>query len=119
MKTLTNPTGNHTLTTSLLNTVACLFVMLFSLNGLSQAKPMANPKTELTTLQKVVDDIKAKNESIKNEKNITIMVDEMLVNNLQTFIINPKNIAMVEVLVLEPKPNGEKIKPSIIINTKY
>lgn len=100
-----------------------LFLVLFSLNGFSQTvqKPQADAKnkTEITTLQKVVDDIKAQNESIKNVEHPTIMVNDMLVDNLQSFIINPKDIAMVEVLVLEPKPNGERINPSIIINTKY
>lgn len=118
MKTQSNTTGHYQLTTPLFNTMAWLFLVLFSLNGFSQAKAVANPKTELTTLQKVVDDIKAKNQSLKNVEHPTIMVNDKLVENLKTFIINPKNIAMVEVLVLEPKANGERINPSIIINTK-
>ena len=111
MKKQLNPTGHY-------SGLLWLFLILFSLNGFAQAKAVPHPKTEITTLQKVVDDIKANNESIKHAEHVTIMVDEMLIENLKTFKINPKNIAMVEVLVLEPKANGERVNPSIIINTR-
>ncbi len=122
MKKQSNPIAHYPLTNQLTGGLLWLFLILFSLNGFSQEakKPQAatTSKTELTTLQKVVDEIREQNASIKNVEHLTIMVDEMLVKNLQTFKINPKNIAMVEVLVLQPKANGERVNPSIIINTR-
>lgn len=97
-----------------------LALILFSLNGFSQLihKPTAN-KTHLTTLQKVVDGIKQNNASIKNADSVNVMVNDKLVYNLQNVVIDPKSIALVEVLVLEPKYGSAKqINPSIIINTK-
>lgn len=98
--------------------LAVLLLVLFSLNSFSQTDG-TSINSRLTTLQKVVDGIKEKNQSIKNEENLNVMVNDKLVEDLQNFTIDPKTIAMVEVLVLEPK-NGsrERISPSIIINTK-
>jgi|SRR6218665_1387162 len=103
----------------ILNNLVALLFALFSLNGFSQSSDTEESNKNLTTLQKVVDGIKEKNESIKNEETVNVMVNDKLVEDLQNFIIDPKRIAMVEVLVLEPK-NGsrERIIPSIIINTK-
>lgn len=96
-----------------------LFLVLFSLNGFSQAPQKTETKAAITTLQKVVDGIKEKNVSIKNAEHLNIMVNDKLVENLQGFILDPKNIAMVEVLVLEPKAgSSQRVDPSIIINTK-
>lgn len=91
---------------------------LFSLNGFSQSATN-NDSQRLTSLQNVVQGIKEKNESIKNVEHINVMVNDMLVENLRDFTIDPKSIALVEVVVLEPKSgSGERINPSIIINTK-
>lgn len=95
-----------------------LLVVLISQNGFSQTAKQSAKKTNLTTLQAVVEGIKKNNKSIKNVENLNVMVDDMLVTDLHDFIIDPKHIAMVEVLVLEPKAGGEQINPSIIINTK-
>lgn len=102
-----------------LNSLAALLFALFSLNCFSQSDDTAQSNKNLTTLQKVVDGIKEKNQSIKNEETVNVMVNDKLVEDLQNFTIDPKRIAMVEVLVLEPK-NGsrERVVPSIIINTK-
>lgn len=112
------PTGKTT------NNLLWLVLVLFSLNGFSQtfkkSDPIPNTKDTTTTLQKVVDQIKQKNESIKNAEHLNIMVNDKLVENLQGFILDPKNIALVEVLVLEPKAgSGQQIYPSIIINTRH
>lgn len=98
-----------------------LALLLVSLNGFAQdntAVKLEN-NSRLTTLQKVVDGIKEKNASIRNEQNVNVMVNDKLVENLQSFTIDPKSIALVEVVVLDPKPGSEqRVNPSIIINTK-
>lgn len=98
-----------------------LAILLVSLNGFAQNNmPLKSENnTRLTTLQKVVDGIKEKNASIRNEQNVNVMVNDKLVENLQSFTIDPKSIALVEVVVLDPKPGSEqRVNPSIIINTK-
>lgn len=101
-----------------------LLLILISLNCFSQtvankSEPVISNKEHLTTLQNVVDGIKEKNKSIKNVEHVNVMVNDMLIENLQDFNIDPKSISMVEVLVLEPKAGtGERINPSIIIDTK-
>lgn len=114
MKTLSNIIGYQ-------KNLFSLALLLFSLNGFAQedasAKPEINPR--LTTLQKVVDGIKEKNASIRNKEHVNVMVNDRLVENLQNFTIDPKSIALVEVVVLDPKPGSEQgTNPSIIINTK-
>jgi hypothetical protein len=95
--------------------ILSLVLILVSLNGFSQAVP---GKSNLTTLQNVVENIKEKNVSIKNVEHVNVMVNDMLIKDLRDVTIDPKSISMVEVLVLKPKPDGERINPSIIINTK-
>lgn len=98
-----------------------LALLLFTLHGFAQEDAAAQPisNSRLTTLQKVVDGIKEKNPSIRNEENLNVMVNDRLVDNLQSFTIDPKSIALVEVVVLDPKPGSEQhINPSIIINTR-
>ncbi|MCF6132893.1 hypothetical protein [Flavobacterium wongokense] len=101
-------------TQSQLQNILSLLFILVSLNGFSQTVDKSN----LTTLQNVVENIKQKNESIKNVESVNVMVNDVLIKDLQDFTIDPKSIAMVEVLVLKPKADGAQIKPSIIINTK-
>lgn len=96
-------------------------LLLLTLNSFAQDATSVKPEnnSRLTTLQQFVDSIKEKNESIKNEQNLNVMVNDKLVENLHNFTIDPKNIALVEVVVLEPKAGAEqRINPSIIINTK-
>ncbi|MES2410461.1 MAG: hypothetical protein V4535_03355 [Bacteroidota bacterium] len=101
------------------NLLSLLFILI-SLNGFSQTSTneTKNRKAQLTTLQNVVEEIKEKNSSIKNVECVNVMVNELLIEDLHEFIIDPKSIAAVEVLVLEPKAGAERINPSIIINTK-
>ncbi|MEO5778074.1 MAG: hypothetical protein ABIQ27_14325 [Flavobacterium sp.] len=69
----------------------------------------------LITLEKLVDTIKLENESLRNVKAVNVMVDDMLIENLQHYLINPINIEAQEVLVLNI--NGAN-RASIIINTR-
>lgn len=97
-----------------------LLFILISLTGFSQvsANETANSKAHLTTLQNVVESIKERNNAIKNVECVNVMVNDLLIEDLHDFLIDPKSIAAVEVLVLEPKAGAERISPSIIIDTK-
>ncbi len=101
-----------------------LFLIFTSFSAFSQPirntqqSTISNNNEQLTSLETVVEDIKENNDSIKNAAHINVMVNDKLVENLRDFILDPKSIAMVEVLVLEPKAGKERISPSIIINTK-
>ena len=96
-----------------------LLFILFSLSATSQTMDNDKNKTSTISLADFVETVKAKNESIKNAKNINVMVNDLLIEDLNGFMIDPKNVSKLEVLVLEP--NGakqEERKPSIIITTK-
>ncbi|UPT69581.1 MAG: hypothetical protein M0D53_10405 [Flavobacterium sp. JAD_PAG50586_2] len=113
MKTLSHLIGYKNLVS--------LALLLVSLNGFAQDNTTVKSEnnSRLTSLQKVVDGIKEKNASIRDEQNVNVMVNDKLVENLQSFTIDPKTIALVEVVVLEPKSGSEqRVNPSIIINTK-
>lgn len=118
MKTQSTLISYSKITKKIVQNVLSLLLILISLNGFSQTDTPSSNKVPLMTLQNVVEGIKEKNESIKNVDHINVMVNDILVENLNSFTIDPKTIAMVEVLVLEPKASGERINPSIIINTK-
>ncbi len=108
-------------TQSKLNVYKKLFFVLFALTsgiGFSQQRAI-QPKSEVTTLENVVEDIKAKNAAIKNEDEVNVMVNELIIDDLREFRIDPKSIKLVEVVVMQPKEGNERVKPAIIINTKY
>ena len=72
----------------------------------------------LITLQKLVDIIKSEEKSLQNVEAVNVMVNDMLIENLQDYMINPKNIAQQEVLVLNVNGvNSDATRASIIINT--
>ena len=75
-------------------------------------------KAATITLQEFVEKVKAQNESIKNVENVNVMVNDLLIDNLDDYMIDPKNVSKMEVLVLDPKINREGTRPSIIITTK-
>lgn len=97
----------------------CLF--LFSLTAFSQnsaeQSAIQNP-TGMITLQKLVEKIKSETESLKEVKTINVMVNDLLIEDLETFMIDPKNIRTKEILILEKGASHGGIKASIIINTK-
>lgn len=95
-----------------------LLIALISLNSFSQKKSNETIQKPIT-LQEFVENIKAQNESIKNVVNLNVMVDDILIENLLDFKIDPKNVANIEILVMEPKDAYQhRSKPSIIIKTK-
>lgn len=91
-------------------------LLLCSIDGFSQRANQ--PNQQLTSLENVVEDIKAKNESIKDAEQVNVMVNDLLILDLKDFKIDPKSIAMVEVLDLNPKAGSSKRIKSIIINTR-
>jgi hypothetical protein len=93
-------------------------LIFISLNTFSQAAAKPEPSERMTSLLAVVEGIKEKNASIKNVEHINVMVNDLLIENLLDYTIDPKSIAVVEVVVLEPKAGSPKLDPSIIINTK-
>lgn len=98
--------------------IAVLFI-LFSFSVSAQINDAVKNKNATLSLAEFIETVKAKNQSIKNAKSINVMVNDLLIEDLNDFKINPKTISRLEVLVLEP--NGvkpEETKPSIIITTK-
>ena len=100
-----------------------LFLLLFSIviysqkSGTSSNTSMQN-EPRLITLQKLVDIIKSEEKSLQNVEAVNVMVNDMLIENLQDYMINPKNIAQQEVLVLNVNGvNSDATRASIIINT--
>jgi hypothetical protein len=98
--------------------ILILFLISISVNVYSQEN-LNKTTSESITLQEFVKKTKAQNESIKNAESVNVMVNDLLIENLNEYRINPKNISRLEILVLDPKGvNREGTKPSIIITTK-
>ena len=98
--------------------IPILFILV-TLSATSQSIDSGKNKNATMSLAEFVETVKEKNQSIKNAKSINVMVNDLLIEDLNDFKINPKTISRLEVLVLEP--NGvkpEETKPSIIITTK-
>lgn len=88
------------------------------MNSFSQ-KNSNKTTQEPITLQEFVEKIKTQNESIKNVVSLNVMVDDFLIENLLEYKIDPKNVAEIEILVMEPKDVYQhRSKPSIIIKMK-
>jgi ABC-type transporter MlaC component len=101
--------------------IVLLLFILVSIGASSQNLVSDTNKNKMASisLTEFVARIKAQNESLKNAKNIQVMVNDLLIENADTFLIDPKNVAKMEVLVLEPNGiNREATQPSIIIYTK-
>ena len=97
--------------------IPILFILV-TLSATSQSIDSGKNKNATMSLAEFVETVKEKNQSIKNAKSINVMVNDLLIEDLNDFKINPKTISRLEVLVLEP--NGvkpEETKPSIIIST--
>ncbi|MDI1317153.1 hypothetical protein [Flavobacterium sp.] len=102
-----------------------IFLALLSLTAFSQPnsssteKAVADKQNGAITLQKLVDKIKLENESLRNAKAINVMVNDLMIDDLDTFMIEPKNILRTQVLILDQNgANRDGMKPSIIINTR-
>lgn len=72
----------------------------------------------LISLEEFVSGLKSRNESIKDAESVNVMVNDLLIENLKDYKIDPKNISKMEILVLEPNDAQRRRKPSIIITTK-
>jgi len=96
--------------------IVILFLILISSNVFSQ-KNSNKTVSEPITLEKFVEKIKDQNESLKNVESINVMVNDLLIDNLEAYMIDPKNISKLEILVLDPKQINQT-KPSIIITTR-
>ncbi|WP_395062016.1 hypothetical protein [Flavobacterium sp.] len=96
--------------------IVILFLILISSNVFSQ-KSSNKTVSEPITLEKFVENIKEQNQSLKNSDSINVMVNDLLIENLETYMIDPKNISKLEILVLDPKRINQT-KPSIIITTR-
>lgn len=101
-----------------------LFMVLFSIAIYSQ-KNLGTPEhanipnqTPLITLQMLVDKIKSEDKSLRNVEAVNVMVNNLLIKNLEQYMINPDKIAQQEVLVLNANgANRDSMRASIIINT--
>lgn len=91
-----------------------LFLILILISTVTFAQE--NQKS--MSLQQFIEDLKTKNESIKVYDSINVMVNDVLIENHYDYKIDPKNIARMEILVIDPKKNTNAVKPSIIISTK-
>ena len=105
--------------------VLILFIALFSMsiysqNGLvSSTTAGIQNNAKLIPLQKLVDRIKLEDKSLRDATAVNVMVNDLLIENIQDYFIDPKNISAKEVLVLNANDiNKEAMKASIIINTK-
>lgn len=100
-----------------------LFLVFSSITGYAQNTSGSSGNTQndsrLVPLQNLVDKIKSENESLKSAKKVNVMVNDLLIENLQEYMINPKNISTQEVLVLNSNDvNRDNRIASIIINTR-
>lgn len=75
-------------------------------------------KTELIPLQKLIEEIKAGNESIKYEKNIKVVIDGIFISDIFEYKIEPSCILKINILLNDSKGvNREINKPVIAIET--
>jgi len=99
--------------------ILLILFILFSINATSQVIESGKNKNTTISLAEFIETVKAKNQSIKNVKSINVMVNDLLIEDINHFEIDPKTISRLEVLALGP--NGvkpEETIPSIIITTK-
>ena len=88
-------------------------------NSTTTEQVVTEKKNGEISLQKLVNKIKSENESLKNAKAINVMVNDLMIDDLETFMIDPKNISRTQVLILDQNgANRDGMKPSIIINTR-
>lgn len=93
---------------------------IYSQNGLvSSTRAGIQNNAKLIPLQKLVDRIKLEDKSLRDATAVNVMVNDLLIENIQDYFIDPKNISAKEVVVLNANDiNKEAMKASIIINTK-
>ena len=106
--------------TALTLLIALFSVTIYSQNGLINAsKADVKNNSKLISLQKLVDTIKAEDKYLRDAKNVNVMVNDLLIENIEDYFIDPKNISAREVFVMTGNGlNIDAMKASIIINTK-
>lgn len=78
-------------------------------------------KTELITLQKFVEKIKAGNESLKNIESVNVVVDDLLIEKYSEYRIEESCVTEVKILITDPKSisrDGNIPTITIITNRK-
>lgn len=102
-----------------------IFLVFISLTVYSQTNSnttelvVTEKQNGIISLRKLVDKIKSENESLRNAKAINVMVNDLMIDDLESFMIDPKNISRTQVLILDQNgANRDGMKPSIIINTR-
>lgn len=100
--------------------IALFSMSIYSQNGLiSSTKVEVQNDGKLIPLQKLVDKIKLEDKSLRDAKAVNVMVNDLLIENIEDYFIDPKNISTKEVFVMNATGvNTDAMKASIIINTK-
>lgn len=102
-----------------------IFLVLLSITAFSQLNSntteqvVSEKQNGVITLQKLVDKIKSENESLRKAKAINVMVNDLMIDDLEAYLIDPKNVLRTQILILDQNgANRDGMKPSIIINTR-
>jgi len=107
--------------TKLFSLLISLFsIVTFSQNSAANFEQVtAINSAGLITLQNLVEKIKVETAALRNVKTINVMVNDLLIEDLAAYMIDPKNISTKEILILEDNhATQEGFKASIIINTR-
>ena len=96
----------------MLQNLLLFIVFVIATNGYSQEN------SPTITLVEFIKQQKEKNASLKTYDQVNVMVNDLLIENQAEYLIDPKNITRIEILVIDPKKNTNNVIPSIIIGTK-
>ena len=96
----------------MLKNISVLILLLFSITF------QAQENNQTITLSEFINQQKEKNESLKTYDKVNVMVNDLLIENHSEYLIDPKNIIRIEILVIDPKKNTNNVIPSIIIGTR-
>ena len=100
--------------------IALFSMSIYSQNGLvSSSTAEVQNDGKLIPLQKLVDKIKLQDKSLRDAKAVNVMVNDLLIENIEDYFIDPKNISAKEVFVMNSNGvNTDAMKASIIISTR-
>ena len=96
----------------MLKNISVLILLLFSVTF------QAQENNQTITLSEFINQQKEKNESLKTYDKVNVMVNDLLIENQSEYLIDPKNIIRIEILVIDPIKNTNNVIPSIIIGTR-
>lgn len=97
----------------MIKTLFASVLFLVCITAFSQTETTAG-NSGLIPLEKFVAKIKSENPSLKNAENINVMINDLLIENQQDYLIDPKNVARMEILATDAKGNPKK-NASLII----